>query len=93
MFSYLQISCLGSPAALDPRPPAVQNKSCSPKASSVITLERAFPLLKMLLLSQLPRPQNAVVILRCDIRDLSLNSFLKKTKPKSRTALQICAFN
>lgn len=53
------------------------------KASSVITLVRILPLLEMLLLFQLPRPQNVVVIFRCDIRDLSLNSFLEKHKNRN----------
>jgi len=72
---------------VDPRPPASCHKkqilqSKVHKASSVITLERVIPLLEMLLLSQLPGPQNAVVIIRCDIRDLSLNSFLEKQNQK-----------
>lgn len=47
----------------------------------------------MLLLFQLPRPQDAVVIIGCDIGDLSLNSLLKRRKTKPGTTLRTPIFN
>lgn len=52
-----------------------------PMALGIIALERVIPPLEMLL-SQLPSPQDAVVIIRCDIGDLSLNPLLERRKTK-----------